>query len=164
MSGVKAYVWIDASRPIQKLLMSPAAVLDFDLLRGLRGRCPCCGRGRLFRAFLKVGDQCAECGEELHHHRADDFPAYCVIFIVGHVVVPLVLAVETAFAPSYWVHLALWLPLTLGMTLGLLQPVKGFIVALQWRMGMHGFEDARKARAARSCTIATPAGRARPAG
>ena len=114
--------------------------------RGFRGRCPACGEGRLFRSFLKVNESCAECGEELHHHRADDFPAYLVIVIVGHVVVPLVLAVETHFAPSYWIHLALWLPLTLGLSLALLQPVKGVVVAVQWFLGMHGFEPAKLAR------------------
>lgn len=124
-----------------------ATLFDSDLVRGLRGRCPCCGQGRLFRAFLKVDDHCRECGEEFHHHRADDFPAYCVIFIVGHVIGPLIVSVEMAFAPPTWVHLALWIPVTLGMTLGLLQPVKGFIVALQWRLGMHGFEHAKQARA-----------------
>jgi uncharacterized protein (DUF983 family) len=124
-----------------------AALYESDVVRGLRGRCPCCGKGRLFRAFLKVSDQCRECGEEFHHHRADDFPAYCVIFIVGHVIGPLIVSVEMAFAPPYWIHLALWIPAALGMTLGLLQPVKGFIVALQWRLGMHGFEEAKQARA-----------------
>ena len=98
----------------------------------------------MFRAFLKVSDRCEVCGEELHHHRADDFPAYVVILIVGHVLVPCVLFVETHFAPSYWTHLALWLPTTLALAIGLLQPVKGAIVALQWSMGMHGFEQARK--------------------
>jgi uncharacterized protein (DUF983 family) len=117
-----------------------------DLARGLLGRCPCCGNGRMFGAFLKVNDRCAVCGEELHHHRADDFPAYVVIFLVGHLVVPAVLFVETHFAPSYLTHLALWLPSVLILTIGLLQPVKGAIVVLQWRMGMHGFEEARKAR------------------
>jgi len=114
--------------------------------RGFRGRCPACGEGRLFRSFLKVNESCSECGEELHHHRADDFPAYLVIVIVGHIVVPLVLAVETHLTPSYWIHLALWLPLTLGLSLALLQPVKGAVVALQWFLGMHGFETARLAR------------------
>ena len=114
------------------------------LVRGLLGRCPRCGEGRMFRAFLKVSDRCEVCGEELHHHRADDFPAYVVIFIVGHALVPAVLYVETHFAPSYWTHLALWLPTTLALAIGLLQPVKGAIVALQWKMGMHGFEHARK--------------------
>jgi uncharacterized protein (DUF983 family) len=116
------------------------------VLRGLLGRCPCCGHGRMFGAFLKVNDRCAACGEELHHHRADDFPAYVVIFIVGHILVPAVLFVETRFAPPYLTHLALWLPTILILTIGLLQPVKGAIVALQWQLGMHGFEDARKVR------------------
>jgi uncharacterized protein (DUF983 family) len=122
-----------------------------DFVRGLLGRCPCCGKGRMFGAFLKVKDKCEVCGEELHHHRADDFPAYIVILIVGHVLVPAVLSVETNFAPSYWVHLMLWLPLTLILALGLLQPVKGAIVALQWHMGMHGFEEAKRARGSHVC-------------
>jgi uncharacterized protein (DUF983 family) len=122
-----------------------------DFVRGLLGRCPCCGKGRMFGAFLKVKDRCEVCGEELHHHRADDFPAYIVILIVGHLLVPAVLSVETNFAPSYWVHLMLWLPLTHILTLGLLQPVKGAIVALQWHMGMHGFEEAKRARGSHIC-------------
>jgi uncharacterized protein (DUF983 family) len=110
------------------------------LLRGFAGKCPSCGQGRMFRAFLKVNDNCPACGEELHHHQADDAPAYFDIAIVGHIVVPLALAVETAFAPSYWVHAALWLPLTLGLSLGFLQPIKGAIVGWQWAQRMHGFD------------------------
>lgn len=109
------------------------------LLNGLRGRCPHCGQGHLFRAFLKVADRCPACGEELHHQRADDAPSYFVILIVGHIVVPLVLAVETAFAPPYWLHLSMWLPLILVLAIGLLQPVKGAIVGWQWAHRMHGF-------------------------
>lgn len=108
--------------------------------RCVRGRCPSCGQGRLFRAFLKVADHCPACGEDLHHHRADDAPAYFNIVIVGHIVVPLVLAVETVFTPPYWVHLALWLPLTLALSLALMQPIKGAIVAWQWAARMHGFD------------------------
>lgn len=116
--------------------------------RGARCRCPACGEGKLFRAFLKVTDECPACGEPFHHHRADDFPAYLVIVIAGHIVVPLILMVETDFHPAYWIHLALWLPLTLGLCLGLLQPVKGAVVAMQWFLGMHGFEPAMKQRLA----------------
>ncbi|HVY58213.1 MAG TPA: DUF983 domain-containing protein [Xanthobacteraceae bacterium] len=111
------------------------------LSRGFRGRCPNCGEGRIFRAFLKVADRCDVCGEELHHHRADDAPAYFVILITGHIVVPLSLSVETAFAPPYWLHALMWLPLTLGLALGLLQPIKGAIVAWQWAHYMHGFGE-----------------------
>jgi uncharacterized protein (DUF983 family) len=131
--------------------LEPSQLAASAFVRGLLGRCPCCGKGRMFGAFLKVNDRCDACGEELHHHRADDFPAYVVILIVGHLLVPTVLSVETNFAPSYWTHLALWLPTTLILTLGLLQPVKGAIVALQWRMGMHGFEDSKRARDADVC-------------
>jgi len=125
---------------------APAVTAWQAIKRGFFCKCPHCGEGRMFRAFLKVADQCPACGEELHHHRADDFPAYLVIVIVGHILVPIVLAVETAFAPSYWLHLVLWLPAVLVMTLGLLQPVKGAIVGGQWYGGMHGFESAKKVR------------------
>lgn len=110
------------------------------LLRGLACRCPNCGKGRMFRAFLKVADQCAVCGEDLHHQQADDAPAYFVIFAVGHIVVPLALSVEFTFTPPYWLHAVLWAPLTLGLALGLLQPFKGAIVGWQWAHRMHGFE------------------------
>lgn len=119
----------------------PARDLWSAMMRGFRGRCPECGEGGLFRSFLKTNDACAVCGLEFHHHRADDLPAYLVIVIVGHVIVPFVLAVETNYAPSYLFHALVWLPLTLGMSLGLLQPVKGSIVGLQWAFRMHGFDQ-----------------------
>ena len=113
------------------------------LLRGAMCRCPNCGDGPLFRKFLKVKDNCGVCGEALHHQRADDMPAYVVMSIVGHIVIGLLLWVETNFAPDIWVHIALWFPLTLALSLGLLQPVKGMIVAMQWYLGMHGFGPQR---------------------
>jgi uncharacterized protein (DUF983 family) len=111
-----------------------------SIRRGLRGHCPNCDTGNLFHAFLKVADRCGACGEAFHHHRADDAPAYFVILIVGHVVVPLALVVEVAMTPPYWVHAVLWLPLTVGLAVGLLQPVKGAIVGWQWANYMHGFD------------------------
>jgi uncharacterized protein (DUF983 family) len=126
--------------------LQASSLLASPVVRGFFGRCPCCGKGQMFRAFLKVADRCEVCGEELYHHRADDFPAYVVIFIVGHILVPAALYTEIHFAPSYWVHFALWLPAVVIMTFGLLQPVKGVIVALQWTLGMHGFEFAKKER------------------
>jgi uncharacterized protein (DUF983 family) len=124
----------------QRHSAEPRRSLRVAMSRGLRGRCPNCGIGRLFRRYLKVVDHCAHCGEALYHHRADDAPAYFVILIVGHIVVPSALLVETAFEPPYWVHFVLWTPLTLGLALGLLQPVKGVIVAWQWAQRMHGFD------------------------
>jgi uncharacterized protein (DUF983 family) len=103
-------------------------------------KCPACGVGAMFRRYLKVADACPHCGEELHHHRADDAPPYFTIVIVGHIVVGLVLAVEMAYRPALWVHAALWLPLTVILTLLVLPLVKGALVALQWALLMHGFD------------------------
>jgi uncharacterized protein (DUF983 family) len=111
------------------------------LVRGLRAHCPACGEGSLFRKFLKVADRCPACDEDLHHHRADDMPAYIVITIVGHIVVPLAFAVERAFRPDYLVHLLLWLPAIVILSLALLPAIKGGIVALQWALRMHGFDS-----------------------
>ncbi|WP_407154578.1 DUF983 domain-containing protein [Bradyrhizobium sp. STM 3557] len=110
--------------------------------RGFRGRCPRCGEGKLFRAFLKVADGCDRCGQDFSHHRADDLPAYLVIVIVGHIVVPLALYIETNYSPPVALQLAIYLPLTLVSSLLLLQPVKGGVVALQWALRMHGFDEA----------------------
>jgi uncharacterized protein (DUF983 family) len=110
------------------------------LWRGFLGRCPNCGKGKLFRKFLKVVDRCEVCGEELHHHRADDAPAYFVIAIVGHLVVGIAFIVEVAFWPPWWTTFVVWLPLTAILAVALLQPVKGAIVGLQWSYRMHGFD------------------------
>lgn len=118
---------------------APEPTMTKALQRGSLSRCPNCGEGRLFRKFLKVDDTCATCGEAYHHHRADDLPAYIVMSIVGHVVVSGLMIAEAMYAPAFWIHAAMWFPLTTAMSLGLLQPVKGFVVALQWKLGMHGF-------------------------
>jgi uncharacterized protein (DUF983 family) len=125
---------------------SDAISLSQALARGFLCKCPNCGRGRLFGRFLKVTDHCEVCGEDYRPQRADDFPAYLVIVIVGHIVVPALLAVAVAYNPPAWLQLAIWLPITLFASLGLLQPVKGTIVAMQWQMGMHGFEPAKLRR------------------
>lgn len=109
------------------------------MLCGLAGRCPSCGKGKLFHGYLKTVPVCEVCGEEIHHHRADDAPPYFTITIVGHIIIPALLAVELAYHPAAWVHLSLWLPLTIILSLGLLRPVKGALVSLQWALYMHGF-------------------------
>jgi len=109
--------------------------------RGFRGRCPRCGEGKLFRAFLKTANNCSVCGLDFTPHRADDLPAYLVIVIVGHIVVPIALWIETNYSPAVWLQLAIYLPLTFVMSLALLQPVKGTVVGMQWALKMHGFDD-----------------------
>ena len=109
--------------------------------RGFMCRCPRCREGKLFRAFLKVGDECTACGLDYTPHRADDLPAYLVIIIVGHIVVPVVLWVETNYAPAIWLQMAIYLPFTFLSSLLLLQPVKGAVVGFQWALRMHGFDE-----------------------
>lgn len=117
--------------------------LQSALPRGAVCRCPACGKGRMFASYLKVISNCTHCEEALHHHRADDAPAYFTMFIVAHLVVGGVLSLEQAAAPPTWVHLAIWLPMTLVMSLLLLPMVKGTLVSLQWALYMHGFGEGR---------------------
>ncbi len=112
------------------------------LRRGCFATCPNCGLGRLFDGFLMVADRCGSCGEELHHHRADDAPAYLTILVVGHVFLPVVLGVEEIFAPPIWLHILLWGATIPAACLALLRPIKGMIVGLQWANLMHGFGGA----------------------
>mgnify|MGYP001239159430 FL=1 len=120
--------------------MSEKRNLGQAVKRGLLGRCPNCGEGKLFRKFLKVTDECGVCHEELRHPRAADAPAYLVILIVGHIIVPLALLVEKLYQPPHWVAFSIWIPLTLILSLALLQPIKGIVVGWQWAQRMHGFD------------------------
>jgi uncharacterized protein (DUF983 family) len=108
---------------------------------GILATCPQCGKGRLFSSFLGVVHNCDRCGEDLHHHRADDLPAYLVIVIVGHVVVGAFVTIEASISLSMFQHLAIWVPLTIFLSVALLRPVKGAVIGLQWALGMHGFGD-----------------------
>ena len=112
------------------------AVLD-----GLKGKCPNCHEGKMFYGYLKVADECPNCGTELHHQRADDFPPYLVIFIVGHIVVTLAMIAEANTDWSILTHMLVFVPLTIAMSLAMLQPIKGAVVGLQWALRMHGFSD-----------------------
>ncbi|MHA1157789.1 MAG: DUF983 domain-containing protein [Alphaproteobacteria bacterium] len=99
---------------------------------GLRGRCPRCGEGRLFDGFLSVAPRCQACGLDFDFADAGDGPAVFIMMIVGFIVVGLALYVEFTFGPPYWVHAVLWIPLILVLGLGLLRPVKGWLIAQQY--------------------------------
>ncbi len=108
------------------------------LKRGLFGRCPHCGEGKLFRAYLKVVPACPSCGHALEQYRSDDGPAYFTILIVGHLVIgPLLLSNAVLTWPLGWIF-ALFLPSVIVMTLLLLPRVKGAFVGVQWAVGDRG--------------------------
>ena len=110
------------------------------LTRGFRRRCPKCGAGRLYRAYLKPVDSCPSCSEQLGHIRADDIPAYFTIAVVGHIVVPSAVIVEQNYHPPVWLHLSMWIPLVLVLTFSLLPSIKGTLVSLLWHLSLTGNE------------------------
>jgi uncharacterized protein (DUF983 family) len=107
---------------------------------GMRGRCPRCGEGRLFSGFLTLQPRCAACGLDFSFADAGDGPAQFVILIVGFIVAGGALVVEVAYSPPLWVHFMLWGPLVLILCLGMLRPLKGVLVALQYH---HRAEEGR---------------------
>lgn len=99
---------------------------------GLSQKCPRCGLGSLYRSFLKVRDRCESCSLDLSREDSGDGPAAFLIFGIGGLVLFLALVVELAAQPPYWVHFALWLPLTL-ILFGLAAPrAKAIFIALQF--------------------------------
>ena len=108
--------------------------------RGLSGRCPRCGTGKIFRAYLKVCDNCPVCGEALHHQRADDAPPYLTMMIVGHFIVAGIVAADEFWPDvSFPLAAAFWSALTIGASLALLPRIKGALVGYHWAHKMHGF-------------------------
>jgi uncharacterized protein (DUF983 family) len=100
---------------------------------GLRGCCPRCGKGKLFAGFLALAPRCERCGLDFSFADPADGPAFFVMFISGFIVAGSALAVEIAYSPPYWVHAVLWTPLILITTLVPLRPIKGLLIALQYR-------------------------------
>ncbi len=101
---------------------------------GLTCRCPRCGKGAIFNGLLSLSvlDRCANCGLDLKFIDPGDGPAVFVIMILGFLILGGALIVEFKFNPPIWVHVALWLPATLVLAFGLLRPLKGILIALQY--------------------------------
>jgi len=111
------------------------------LLHGWRRRCPACGDGALLQGFLRVRDECPGCGEALHHHRADDGPAYLTLLVVAKVAMAFYLSVFMAWQFEPWVMIALTWTFAGALIFYLLPRFKGAIVAFQWARRMHGFDE-----------------------
>ena len=112
--------------------MTEISQTSLPIGRGLRGRCPRCGEGKLFTGFLNLRPRCEHCGLDYNFADAGDGPAVFVILIGGFIVVFAALVTEMLYQPPYWVHAALWLPLILIVTLAPLRPIKGLLIALQY--------------------------------
>ncbi len=115
------------------MTQSPVSSSPSPFVTGLLGRCPRCGQGRLFSGFLAVAPRCETCGLDYGFIDSADGPAFFVMTFSGFVVVVAALIVEILYQPPFWVHAALWLPLILLTTLAPLRPLKGLLIALQYR-------------------------------
>ena len=105
------------------------------LSAGLAGRCPRCGQGPLFAGFLAVRDHCPACALDYGFADAGDGPAVFITFFAGFVAVGAALWLELAYAPPYWVHALVSLPVILVTCLAPLRPLKGWLIARQYQMG-----------------------------
>jgi len=114
------------TEPVQERLPSPFAV-------GIACRCPRCGEGQLFNGFLKLAPRCESCGLDFGFADSADGPAVFIMFIVGFVIVGAAAAVEAIFHPPPFVHLLLWIPSTIILSLALLRPFKATMIALQYQ-------------------------------
>lgn len=114
------------------------------ILNGLMCRCPNCGKGKLLHKYLRVIDVCSNCGEKLSSARADDFPPYIAIFIVGHVLVGWMLHAEMSGPVDPMFYVWTMLPLAIVLPLLMLPSIKGAVVGLQWANYMYGFDPSRE--------------------
>ena len=110
-------------------------VLPPALSTGLRGRCPRCGRGHLFAGYLSLRQRCEACGLDFGFADSGDGPAFFVMSFVGMVIVACAMFVEFTYEPPLWVHVVLWTPLTIVLSLILVRPLKGLLIALQFQRG-----------------------------
>lgn len=123
--------------------MTKASGAPVSALRAAFGsRCPRCGKGRLYEGFLRVRGRCESCGLNLGAHDTGDGPVAFIVLIVGGIVVGLALWTELTFSPPMWVHIVLWPPLILGLSLLLLRFLKSLLIALQFKHRAEDYDEA----------------------
>jgi uncharacterized protein (DUF983 family) len=102
---------------------------------GIAGKCPRCGRGRLFSGYLTVAKSCSSCGLSFSFADAGDGAAWFVMLFACVVGVGSILGIEVAYAPPWWVHVLIAIPLLIILPMILLRPVKGVLLCQQWQTG-----------------------------
>ncbi len=131
--------------PTLALPLDPASLphgLGAAVGRGICGKCPRCDATRLFARFLKPVERCSACGQNWALHGADDFPPYVSILLTGHIMAPIIIALGQTPSLPTWAMMVIVVVLALTLLIGLLQPAKGGIIAMQWWLGLNGFAPA----------------------
>lgn len=108
--------------------------------RALLGRCPNCGRGKLFASYLKQVDRCPVCGEHYGHIRSDDAAPWLTILVVGHLLVPMIFAVERRASWPNWLSMTVWPLMALALTLAILPRAKAVFLSIIWATRAPGSE------------------------
>lgn len=121
------------------------ASLAIAILRAIKGECPRCAKGRLFGKFLKPVAHCSACHQDWTLHQADDFPPYISIFLTGHLMAPVLIALGMSDALPMAAMIGVAMALAFALMLAMMQPAKGATIALQWWLGMHGFKPGGRA-------------------
>jgi uncharacterized protein (DUF983 family) len=114
--------------------------IDFrtSALYALLGRCPCCGKGKLFRSYLKQVEACSACGEKFGAIRADDAAPWLTIILVGHVFLPLAMAIVAFSTMPTWAAAAVCAVVLAGLSLLILPRAKALFIAILWHTGAPG--------------------------
>ncbi|SNB65106.1 Uncharacterized conserved protein, DUF983 family [Arboricoccus pini] len=105
------------------------------------GRCPACGCGNIFKHFIVVRERCEPCGQIMGGHDSGDGPVAFIVLIAGFAVLIPALIVEVKYSWPIWLHMLVWLPLAAFLSIGLIRPFKGFLLALQYRYRRHEFDS-----------------------
>ena len=114
--------------------------LPTAIRRAVLGRCPNCGKGALYKSYLKQVDRCPVCGESYGQIHADDGPPWLTILLVGHVIVPLIFVVNDLTVWPLWVAMSVWPALTALLALAVLPRAKGVFLAILWKTRAPGSE------------------------
>lgn len=110
-----------------------SAVADRSAMElGIRGRCPRCGKGRIFAGYLRLAPRCQVCGLDYSFADPADGPAFFAMSIVAFPITAFAAWLEIAFQAPVWVHLVTSLPLLVGSCMALLRPLKGWLVCAQY--------------------------------
>ena len=106
--------------------------------RGFKKKCPCCGKSPIFIKYIKTFQKCKKCGIKLSQYKSDDGPAYITIFLVVHIIIPIILLVEKYFSPSMIIQMSFWPIFTILLSLWLLPRIKGAFIGVQIFLGDKG--------------------------
>lgn len=112
---------------------APATGNDKPVANSIRARCPRCGEGKLYAGFLELAPSCSNCDLDYGFADSGDGPAVFIVLIVGFIVVGLALVAELSWQWPYWLHALIWIPLIIGLSIGMLRPLKGWFIGVQYR-------------------------------